>query len=526
MFKQIADYLEFLKYKKKFIIFNKKNFFDIKDGKKNIILVEFNTNNLSIIAYSFFLNFLKKKHKAKIISYLFTFEKSLFQRFKLYILNNINYKFFGIYKSFGVEKFILNKFNNKDSISFLNAYQKYFKNLKSKKDLLNLKIDSILIGDILYDSYLRMNNLPTINLNDDNFINFSKKFLSIFLYWNDYIKKNKKNIKAISVSHCVYYAALPMRICLKHKIDSYQVNGQSLYKLNKNELFAYKEFKEYPKLFKKIKNKNKNNFLLDSKKRLQMRFEGKIGVDMRYSSKSAYGKIKKKRLTKESKKIKILIAAHCFSDSPHSYGYNIFDDFYDWVENLGIISEKTDYDWYVKTHPDYIESSKLTLIKLIKKYPKIKMLPSNASHNQLIREGIDYVLTCYGTIAHEYAARNITVINASINNPHIAYNFNLNPRSKSQYTKILLNLPNIKFKINTKKVYEFYYMRYLQNANNWLIEDYKSLQNLIGYKEFSKPIIYKYLLPSFKKERIKKINQNIKNFVESREYFLQPKHIN
>ena len=93
---------------------------------------------------------------------------------------------------------------------------------------------------------------------------------------------------------------------------------------------------------------------------------------MRYSTKSAYGKIKKKRLIKVSKKIKILIAAHCFSDSPHSYGYNIFDDFYDWIENLGIISEKTDYDWYVKTHPDYIESSKLTLIKLIKKYPKLK----------------------------------------------------------------------------------------------------------------------------------------------------------
>ena len=54
----------------------------------------------------------------------------------------------------------------------------------------------------------------------------------------------------------------------------------------------------------------------------------------------------------------------------------------------------------------------------------------------------------------------------------------------------------------------------------------ETLQNLIGYKEFSKPIIYKYLLPSFKKERIKKINKNIKNFVESREYFLQLKHIN
>ena len=54
-----------------------------------------------------------------------------------------------------------------------------------------------------------------------------------------------------------------------------------------------------------------------------MRFEGKIGVDMRYSTKSAYGKIKKKKTYKSIKKIKILIAAHCFSDSPHSYGYNI-----------------------------------------------------------------------------------------------------------------------------------------------------------------------------------------------------------
>ena len=99
--------------------------------------------------------------------------------------------------------------------------------------------------------------------------------------------------------------------------------------------------------------------------------------------------------------------------------------------------------------------------------------------------------------------------------------------SESSYWRIKsLNEGEFPLVSSDKKVYEFYYMRYLQNANNWLIEDYKSLQNLIGYKEFSKPIIYKYLLPSFKKERIKKINKNIKNFVESREYFLQPKHIN
>jgi hypothetical protein len=525
MLKKIINYLEFLKYKSQFITFNRNNFNKSKQNN-NIILIEFNTNNLSIIAYSFFANYLKQKHKAEIISYLFTFDPNFFHKIKIFILSILNYKFFGIYKSFGVEKFLINECDDKVKNDIDYLHKKYFEKLKTKKDLLYLKIDDILIGDILYDSYLRINNLPTVDLKDVNFINFCRKFLKIFMYWNNYIRKNKNKVKAIAVSHCVYYAAIPMRICLKYKIDSYQVNGQSLYKLNKNELFAYKEFKIYPKLFKKIKDKDKNKFLLDSRKRLQMRFEGKIGIDMRYSKKSAYGKIKKKRLIKRSGKIKILIAAHCFSDSPHSYGHNIFNDFYEWIDTLGKITKETDYDWYVKTHPDYIASSRLTLIKLIKKYPKIKILPSDASHNQIIKEGINFVLTCYGTIAHEYAARNIVVINASINNPHIAYNFNYNPTSISEYKKTLFNLKKLRIKIDKKKVYEFYYMRYIQNANNWLIKDYKSLQNLIGYKSFSKPIIYKYLLPSFSKNRVNKINKTIKNFIESREYHLQLKHIN
>ena len=54
----------------------------------------------------------------------------------------------------------------------MNIFENYLleitKIIKDNKDLLNLKIDRILIGDILYDSYLRMNNLPTINLNDEN----------------------------------------------------------------------------------------------------------------------------------------------------------------------------------------------------------------------------------------------------------------------------------------------------------------------------------------------------------------------
>ena len=43
----------------------------------------------------------------------------------------------------------------------------------------------------------------------------------------------------------------------------------------------------------------------------------------------------------------------------------------------------------------------------------------------------------YGTIGFEYAAMNIPVINASLNNPHIAYDFNINPKTRENYQKIL-----------------------------------------------------------------------------------------
>ena len=48
---------------------------------------------------------------------------------------------------------------------------------------------------------------------------------------------------------------------------------------------------------------------------------------MHYSNKSAYTNVYKQKLIKKSEKIKILIATHCFFDSPHSYGKNIFPDF-------------------------------------------------------------------------------------------------------------------------------------------------------------------------------------------------------
>ena len=65
-----------------------------------------------------------------------------------------------------------------------------------------------------------------------------------------------------------------------------------------------------------------------------MRLGGKVGVDMGYSSKSSFSKNKNKAKVLKNKKIKVLIATHCFLDAPNAIGKLLFSDFYEWLEFL------------------------------------------------------------------------------------------------------------------------------------------------------------------------------------------------
>ena len=69
-----------------------------------------------------------------------------------------------------------------------------------------------------------------------------------------------------------------------------------------------------------------------------------------------------------------------------------------------------------------------TVNKFLIDFPQIILLDGNTSFLQLADEGLDYVFTCHGTVGHEVPLLGIQVINADINNPHICYDFNWNPK--------------------------------------------------------------------------------------------------
>lgn len=508
-----------------FIIHNQRIFCSVNRQKSKtpaIVLFELNGQHSSHIAYSYLANILAKKHNAEIIAYApdsrgMSWLGSL-KYFFLYLSPTAR-----VYRSFGARKLMLPSLRRKQKAKVCEVFSRVLGNIKTKDDIESLTIDGVWIGDLIYDSYLRHYKKPTIDITSADFLESLKSSIELYVFWKDYIAEHE--VKAINVSHCVYFQAIPLRVAVAKNIPVYQINATHAYRLNAANLFAYNDFLNYRQRFSTLPPSIQEAGLKQAEEKINRRLSGEVGVDMAYSKKSAYGDFKQERLLKLSACKKVLIATHCFFDAPHPYGKNLFPDFYEWLNFLGRMTERTDYDWYIKTHPDYLQGTKEIIDSFVTKYPRLNCLPADSSHHQLIAEGIDVALTVYGTIGFEYAAMGIPVINASLNNPHVAYDFNLHPKSVKEYEDLLLNLERIELKIDRRQVYEYYFMKHIYNTQDWLLNDYnKLIKSLGGYKEQITPRMYEKWLEEWTPTKHERILQTLKNFVESKDFRLIPEH--
>ena len=510
---------------KKFIEHNKKVFSreSCVKAPTYLVLFEFNKMNSAHIAYSYLANVLAKKTRATIWAFNRGGQPSLIKRMLYKWRRKGELTDYDVYRSFGVEKFVSVRTNSNQK----KKAQKYFDVIHSglgcKQELEALNINGVAVGNLFYDSYLREFNKPTIDLVSLEFKNYLLKSIELFIFWEDFFDNNQ--INAINVSHCVYNLAIPLRLAVSRDIPVFQANATHIYQLSKKNLFAYNDFHYFPERFAALPDSVQQAGLVEAEQRIQRRLGGEVGVDMAYSTKSAYGASRHVKLLKESSRKKILIATHCFFDSPHSYGDNIFPDFYEWLDFLGKITEETDYDWYIKTHPDYLPGTKEIIESFISTYPKFTLLPSDASHHQIISEGIDLVLTVYGTIGFEYAALGVPVINASQNNPHIAYDFNLHAKDVADYRSMLMNLEQLDFKIDRQEVYEYYFMRHIYNTQDLFFDDYeKMITDLGGYSEQFTPAAYKKWLDEWNLEKHSSINSALSSFIQSGDFRMDYRH--
>lgn len=501
MIKKIINILNFKRL-------NKKLFYKDFNESDNIILTEIFDFPGSQISYSYFSNILSKLNNAKIVS-IFPRKVS----FKNYIYNCFSpLSPYAIQKSYGSTK-IVNPNYKKDISS------KIFKKIKTKKDILKIFLNKIYIGDLIYDEYLATYKKSTIDLESKHFKNYLKDSFKLFYFWYEYITSNK--VKALILSHSVYLVGIPGRIANFFNIPVYNVMATSAYRLDKKNFLMLSNFKFSKNKFLKLDKNIKKKLVLNAKKELRNRFKGLLDIRQQNNRKfsKSFGLInKKERVLNNNSKFKILIATHCFQDAVHVYGYNLFEDFYEWLDFLGVQSNKfKDYEWYLKCHPAVFERNKKTLIYFTKKYPNLILLPSNITHNQLIYEGIEAVLTVYGSIGHEYPLFGIPVINASNHGPHDLYRFNFYPKNKKDYLNYIANLPKLRVnkQKSKKQIYEYFATRYLTNYN--IFQNYN--KNPSKYRDITEVNnLYDTWIKEFTLSHHKKVLRDYEIFIKMQEF--------
>jgi hypothetical protein len=413
----------------------------------------------------------------------------------------------------------------------LNGFDESRKNdlifgIQSPDQLEEFTYRGVLIGDLIYDTYLRETNVPTINFNDVRWKEITHKAMGLVDFWMEYLQEEK--VAAICVSHTVYLHAIPARIGVLLEREVFQVNLDAIYRVTREFPFAYSDFREYKRQFKEIPQETQIAGLASSRVRLQKRFKGEIGVDMSYSSKSAFSlsDFPKDTGVKDTQKIKILVAVHDFFDSPHSFGNNFYPDFYLWIQRLSELALCTNYDWYIKTHPDVNGAGIAAIEDIVSSSDCFTVINADTSHHDLIRDGINLVLTVYGTVAMEYPALGVPALNASLNNPHAAYSFSITPKSREEYEAVILNLEQwINYSFNRNEIYEYYFMHHVYNLKDWIFIDHEEmLMEVGGYQASNSSKIFKYFLDSENKRVLDEYETAINAYLISNDTRIRREH--
>ena len=444
-------------------------------GNHKISLIELGTNFTGTIAVSYFTRiwlsggqkligfrpYINNKFLPKILDHLFS---------RLSIDNGLDYPF-RLARAIGINEFLFPKKFWKDSISVKKCLETFTS--IEREALLLKEVEGIRVGDLFYDWHLRKRGLATVDSSTTNFMADLTEFLHNFYFWNRILNQTK--YENIIISHTVYMQGILVRLGLARGINVYLVSFDRVYRLNEQLVHSDIEFKLYDPN-KSVQFGYRIDLERAHKKLALMGSDINLAFGIPGLVSGLHGAVDK-NLIKQTQKLKVLIAPHCFSDSPHAMGDFLFCDYFEWLNFICELSMELDYDWYIKPHPGFLESDKYHFKLLLERFPNLKLIDENVSNLGLFKNGIDVVITAQGTIGFEAAAFGILAINASADAPASRYNFTFSPKTISELRSALFDLKKIKagFKINRNEILHFYDLHYLRRTNSWLFKDKGSL---------------------------------------------------
>ena len=413
--------------------------------------------------------------------------------FKFFGINTVIYK---IYLKFGNNVVFSNANKFKDQ-NFINVKtSQIYTSLKCTSEILYIEFDNIVVGDLIYDTYLRYYHLPTINAIDLRLKYLIRISLDIFYSFKEYVSRNKVNA-LIQVYTTYITHGITARICLNMNINVFCVasNSYILQKIEKD--FPYHGI-NHTKFNKDVHISQEN--LKIAKNLLESRFKGTIDNATSYMKNSSYfesNNYESIKLLFQRKERNIIIYTHDFFDSPHINRSLQFDDLYHFLKNtLDSLNLINDSSIFIKIHPNGLQGADLLVKELVLSYknPNFYILNNHVSNLDIVKLKPNVIGTARGTIGMEMAYFSIPVV-ALYDNIYINYNFVHNANTKEEFYKVLKGemLPNCNF--DKELIYKFYYQAYIEGVK----DDHSNILTKIKIKNVA----------SYSIEYIKEFNNKI-----------------
>lgn len=487
---------------KKYVDFNKKVWGGYKreNTNKKVLIPFMRSQDTGATMYAYVGNYLSEKYDAQIVAYVRG------GRARSTISDSVRQ----VYESFNTTDIITPELREEQILEAKRLLDEIWPQIHCFSDWHNINIYGISIGTVIIQNYLRYEVIQ-FDYNE-KWYDYLRKAIGIVVFWYDWFRENDV-ATVVLLDSGIYdgymrdiacHMGIPV-YCIYYTCQGKLCEGYSQ-KCNGERFPLYKAF------WDQLTPQEQAYGIEWAKKRIGDRLAGQV-TDINYGKGKdvPFTQIKNARLTEENEKMKVLICPHIFEEESIHCGWQIFGNYVSWLLHLGELSEQTDYDWYLKKHPVGSNRDQMFFEDYCKKYKKIKLLPINASPNQLAAEGVKYAFTVCGTLGHEYPMIGINVINAG-NNPHIAYDFDFHPSTEQEFDDLVFNLEKLHKEINVEDIYKFFCIHFLyykcEGVECW--KNFFINPKLVGNEIDSGSWKYQAFMDEWSQARHREILHNVK----------------
>jgi hypothetical protein len=379
-----------------------------------------------------------------------------------------------------------------------NAARALLAKVKAKEDLLELEYGGYQIGTLVIQSFLRAGH-ETVHLGHPYLLKCVQEAIAIIEIVESYFKKNK--VIAVFLTHTVFtYYGILCRVADRHGVKIFRGGQRYLNDRLQASIINVAGphfFQEnpppwkYSEIFRSLGLAEREAAVLKGKGLLVSWLGGRtaeIGGRMP-GRKTPSWKMEAsgQPVFASNDRPNIVIMLNCFFDSPHFYRHSLFVDFFEWLRFTLTTARETDYNWYLKSHPNAMDGNEIAIAKVLKLFPEVGFIDGKkVSNGQLLNEGLNAVFSVHGTALHEFPYLGVPAVSAG-DNACANYNFCYQPATLAEYEALVRSAGSLKCPTNLEEMGEFAYMHYQflvdsENENPFItgLDFRKFVENVCG----------------------------------------------